>query len=41
MMICMDVTLICLAIAILIFTVGLVGIILIKIKDYIKEKFFK
>lgn len=40
MMICMDVTLICLIIAILIFTVGLLGIILIKIKDLIKKKFF-
>lgn len=40
MMICVDVTLICLAIAILIFTIGLIGVILIKIKDFIKEKFF-
>ena len=40
MMICMDITLICLMVAILIFTIGLVGVILIKIKDYIKEKFF-
>ena len=40
MMICVDVKLICIVIAILIFTIGLLGIILIKIKNLIKKKFF-
>lgn len=40
MNICMDVILVCLAIVILILTIGLLVVIAIDIKDYIKEKFF-
>ena len=40
MNICMDVILVCLAIVTLILTIGLLGVILIEIKDFIKEKFF-
>ena len=38
--ICMSIILICMAIVTLILTVGLIGVILIEIKDFIKEKFF-
>jgi hypothetical protein len=40
MNICMDIILVCLAIVTLILTIGLIGVILIEIKDFIKEKFF-
>jgi len=40
MNICMDIILVCLAIVTLILTIGLLGVILIEIKDFIKEKFF-
>lgn len=38
--ICMSIILVCMAIVTLILTVGLIGVILIEIKDFIKEKFF-
>ena len=38
--ICMNVILVCLAIVTLILTIGLLGVILIEIKDFIKENFF-
>ena len=40
MYICMSIILICMAIVTLIVTIGLIGVILIDIKDFIKEKFF-
>ena len=40
MNICINIILICMAVTTLILTVGLIGVILIEIKDYIKEKFF-
>nr|DAL24052.1 MAG TPA_asm: hypothetical protein [Caudoviricetes sp.] len=40
MNICINIILICMAVVTLILTVGLIGVILIEIKDYIKEKFF-
>ncbi len=40
MNICMGIILICMAIVTLILTIGLIGVILIEIKDFIKEKFF-
>lgn len=41
MNICINVILVCLAIVTLILTIGLLGVILIEIKDFIKENFFK
>lgn len=38
--ICMSIILICMAIVTLILTVGLLGVIIIEIKDFIEEKFF-
>ena len=38
--ICMSIILICMAVTTLIVTIGLIGVILIEIKDYIKERFF-
>lgn len=40
MNICMNIILICLAITTLILTIGLIGVIAIEIKDFIKEKIF-
>ena len=40
MNICISIILICMAIVTLIVTIGLIGVILIEIKDFIKERFF-
>ena len=38
--ICISIILICMTVTTLIVTIGLIGVILIEIKDFIKEKFF-